>query len=80
MHDAALAAAAEVTFTVTNSKVGAYDVVVVNHGSAGTAGAYVVGVSTIASGSFKITVGNTSTGSLGEAIVLHFAVIGGANS
>ena len=70
MHNAALAAAAEITFTVTNSKVGAYDVVVVNHGSAGTAGAYVV----------KITVGNTTTGALGEAIVLHFAVIGGANS
>lgn len=80
MHNAALAAAAEITFTVTNSKVGAYDVVVVNHGSAGTAGAYVIGVSTIASGSFKVTVGNTTTGALGEAIVIHFAVIGGANS
>ena len=80
MHNAALAAAAEITFTVTNSKVGAYDVVVVNHGSAGTAGAYVVGVSTNASGSFKLTVGNTTTGALGEAIVLHFAVSGGANS
>ena len=80
MNGAALAAAAEITFTVTNSTVGAYDVVVVNHGSAGTAGSYLVSTSAIATGSFKITVANTSTGSLSEAIVLHFAVIGGANS
>ena len=38
MNNAALAAAAEVSFTVTNSEIAATDVVVVNHGSAGTAG------------------------------------------
>jgi len=75
MHDAALADGAEVTFTVTNSFVAAGDVVLVNHGSAGTAGAYLVQANTIAAGSFKITVSNASAGSLGEAIVLNFAVI-----
>jgi hypothetical protein len=42
MNNAALADAAEVSFTVTNSKIAATDVVVACHGSAGTAGAYIV--------------------------------------
>jgi len=74
MDDAELAAAAEVTVTVTNSYVAAGDVVLVNHGSAGTAGAYLVQANTIAAGSFKITVANLSAGALSEAIVLNFAV------
>ncbi len=78
LHAAALAAGVEVTFTVTNSTVGAADVVVLNHGSAGTAGSYLVGISAVASGSFKATVSNVSGGSLSEAIVLNFAVIGGS--
>ena len=80
MHNASLADAAEVTFTVTNSLIAATDVVVVNHGSAGTAGAYVVQANTIAAGSFKITVGNVSGGALAEAIVLNFVALKGASS
>ena len=80
MDDAALAAAAEVTFAVTNSQVAATDVVIVNHGSAGTAGAYMVQANTMASGSFNITVANLTAGSLGEAIVINFVVIKGASS
>ena len=80
MNDAALAAAAEVSFTVTNSEIAETDVVVVNHGSAGTAGAYLVGVSAIAAGSFGITVTNVSAGSLGEAIVINFVALKGASS
>lgn len=80
MDDATLAAAAEVTFTVTNSQVAATDVVIVNHGSAGTNGAYLVGAGLIASGSFTITVANLSTGALSEAIVINFVVIKGASS
>ena len=80
MHNASLADAAEVTFTVTNSEVSATDVVVVNHGSAGTAGAYVVQANTLAAGSFKITVGNVSGGPLAEAIVLNFVALKGASS
>jgi len=80
MHNASLADAAEVTFTVTNSEVSATDVVVVNHGSAGTAGAYVVQANTIAAGSFKISVGNVSGGALAEAIVLNFVALKGASS
>lgn len=80
MNNAALADGAEVTFTVANSEVSATDVVVVNHGSAGTAGAYVVQANTLAAGSFKITVGNVSGGSLSEAIVLNFVALKGASS
>ena len=75
MNGAALAAAAEVSFTVTNDKVTADDVIVVNHASAGTAGSYFIEANNIDNGSFAITVGNTSVGSLSEAIVLHFVVI-----
>ena len=75
MHNAALASSAEVTFTVTNSAVVATDVVIVNHVSAGTAGAYLVGISTVSAGSFAVTVSNVSAGSLSEAIVLGFAII-----
>ena len=78
--DAALAAAAEVSFTVTNSEIAATDVVLVNHGSAGTAGAYLVQANTIAAGSFAITVANLSAGSLGEAIVLNFVALKGSSS
>ena len=78
MHAAALAAAAEVTFTCTNSTVGAAGAIVLNHGSAGTAGAYDASITAVASGSFKATVANRSAGSLSEAIVLNFAVIGGS--
>ena len=80
MDDAELAAGAEVSFTVTNSLVAATDVVVVNHGSAGTAGAYLVQANTMAAGSFKITVSNVSAGALSEAIVLNFVALKGASS
>ena len=80
MDDAALAAGAEVSFAVTNDKVTASDVVVVNHASAGTAGSYLVQANTLAAGSFAITVSNVSGGSLGEAIVLNYVVIKGATS
>lgn len=74
MNNASLAAAAEVTFTVTNSKVSAGDVIVVNHGTAGTGGTYLVQAHTIADGSFKITVGNVSGSGAAEAIVLNFMI------
>ena len=80
MNDAALAAAAEVSFTVTNSEIAATDVVVVNHGSAGTAGSYLVAANTIAAGSFKVTVTNASGSNLSEAIVINFVALKGASS
>ncbi len=75
MNNAALAAAAEVGFTVNNAYVGAADCVVVNIASGATAASYTVTVDAVAAGSFKITVGNHSAGSLGEALVLNYAII-----
>ena len=80
MNNAQLDAGVEVTFTVTNDKIAATDVVVACHGSAGTAGSYLVGVSAIAAGSFKVTVTNVSGGSLSEAIVINFVALKGASS
>ena len=80
MNNAALAAAAEESFRVTNSKISATDVVVACHGSAGTAGSYLVAANDIAAGSFKITVSNVSAGSLSEAIVINFVALKGASS
>ena len=80
MNNAALADAAEVSFTVTNSKVAATDAPYALHSSGGTAGAYLVNVNSVAAGSFKITVSNVSGGSLSEAIVITFVAYKGASS
>ena len=80
MHAAQLAAGTEVSFTVTNSKVAATDVVVACHGSAGTAGSYLVNANEIAAGSFAVTVSNVSAGNLSEAIVINFVALKGASS
>lgn len=80
MNGAALAAAAEVAFTLNNSTIAATDVVIVNVQSVGTAGAYLVGVGAVANGSCSITVSNASAGSLSQAIVLNFCVIKSVNN
>lgn len=75
LNNAALAAGAEATFTVTNALVAATDVIIANHSSAGTSGSYMVQASNITAGTFDLTVTNLSAGSLSEAIVITFAVI-----
>jgi hypothetical protein len=75
MNNAALAAAAEVSFTLTNSVIAATDVVMVSIASGATAGAYSVQCDATAAGSCRISVGNRNAGSLSEAIVLNFVVI-----
>lgn len=75
MNNAALGAGSEATFTVTNSACTTLTMAVVNHVSAGTAGAYMAQASNFANGTFQITVSNLSGGSLSEAIVLGFALI-----
>lgn len=74
MNAAALAADTTVTFTLTNSSIGAEDLLVLNHVSGGTAGAYLLN-SQCAAGSASINVRNVTAGSLSEAIVIGFAVI-----
>lgn len=78
MNGAALAAGAEVAFTVTNSFVEDNDVIVVNVDSVGTAGSYLVSVGAVSAGSFSITLSNASAGSLSQAVVLNFFVLKGS--
>lgn len=80
MNNAALAAAAEVAHTVNNNQVKAGDVVVVSIRSGATAGAYTINVGATANGSFSVTLGNVSAGSLSEAVVYNFAIIRASNS
>ena len=76
MNNAALNAATNVAFTMTNNKVGAKDVVVVNvAGGAASNETYNCWVSGHASGSCTFVLRNISGGSLSEAVVLNFAVI-----
>ena len=74
LNNAALAADAVVSFTLTNSTIAATDVLILNHASAGTAGKYALNAQA-AAGSASINVTNISAGSLSEAIVIRFAVI-----
>ena len=80
MNNASLAAAAEVSFTLTNSTIAATDVVYTCIASGATAGAYNTQVDAVGSGSCRIAVGNKSAGPLSEAIVLNFVVIKSVNA
>jgi hypothetical protein len=77
MNGAALANGATVLFTLTNSKISANDVVIVNLGSAGTSGAYWPYVANVGTGTAVIGLYNNTAGSLSEAVVVNFAIIHG---
>jgi hypothetical protein len=74
LNAATLNASTTVSFTLTNSQIAATDVLILNHASAGTAGAYTLNAQA-AAGSASINVRNVTAGNLGEAIVIRFAVI-----
>jgi hypothetical protein len=74
LNAASLAADTTVSFTLTNSSITANDVLILNHLSGGTAGSYLLNAQS-AAGSASINVRNITAGSLGEAIVIGFAVI-----
>ena len=75
MNNAALAASTSVSFTLTNSTIAADDIIVTNITGAATAGSYTLNVDDIAAGSCRLHLRNVSGGSLGEALVIGFAVI-----
>ena len=70
----ALAASTVVSFTLTNTTIAVTDVVVINHKSGGTSGAYLFGCRP-AAGSVVVSVRNVTAGSLSETLVLSFVVI-----
>ena len=77
MNNAALAAATNVSFTLTNSLISAKDVIVVNvAGGVAAADSYNCWVSSHAAGSCTLVLRNiTAATSLSEAVVLNFAII-----
>jgi hypothetical protein len=73
-HAAALAAGAIVSFTLSNTRIVAADMIHVHHVSGGTMGAYKVwGV--CAANAATIYIKNETAGSLGEALVLRFHLV-----
>ena len=72
-----LAAATIVSFVLTNSTIGANDLLVLQHQSGGTLGAYTLNAA-CAGGSATIYVRNNTAGGLAEALVIRYAVIKGA--
>lgn len=74
MDDASLAADTIVSFTLTNTEIAAGDLLILNHVSGGTPGAYVLNAR-CAAGSVTIDVTNISAGALAEAIVIGFALV-----
>ena len=78
MQATALAAATTVSFTLTNSTIGAHDVLILNIvGGVATAAAYNLDAN-CTSGSAVVSVRNITAGSLSEAIVLRYVVIKGS--
>ena len=79
MNNEALGADAITSFTLTSDKIRDTDLIMLQHNSAGTVGAYVLSAQP-AEGSAVINVANRTTGSLSEAIVLRFMRFVGASS
>jgi hypothetical protein len=79
LDGAALNAATTVSFTLTNTVLAATDILVVQHVSAGTAGAYNIAAFPSA-GSAVISVRNVTAGNLSEAIVLRFTIVRSVNA
>lgn len=77
MNSAALAAGAEVTFSVVNSLCGINDTVVVNTTNTFNYTATCQGAGV---GAFAIRVKNQTGGSLSEAVLINFAIIKGATA
>jgi hypothetical protein len=77
MNGAALANGATVLFTLTNNKISANDVVIVNLGSAGTSGAYWPYVANVGAGTAVIGLYNNTAAPLSEAVVVNFAILHG---
>lgn len=68
-----------IAFVLTNSTISATDLLILNHVSGGTIGAYCLNA-VCAAGQATIYVSNMTSGSLAEAPVLRFALIKGATS
>jgi hypothetical protein len=80
MSNASLAQNTTVSFTLNNTNIHSTDVIIVNVQSGATANAYTAFVEAVNTGSCRIHLRNSSSGSLSEAVVLNFAVIKAVNA
>lgn len=69
-----VAGGAEASFTVTNSKVAATDVVEVSIKTHTSAGLFFAAVTTVAAGSFRISLANLDAAAGNNVLVINFAV------
>lgn len=76
----ALGAGAFVGFQLSDSTIGATDLVYAQHISGGTLGSYRIAVDNISAGACAIRIQNVSGGSLSEALVIGFVVVKGVTS
>jgi len=79
LNNAVLNAGTIVSFTLTNSTLTATDVLVLNHVTTGTLGAYTLNAKCNA-GTATISVRNNTAGNLTEAIVIRFVTIKGTTN
>ena len=77
--NANLTANTAVTFNLSNSVIGAEDIIIVSHIAGGTLGSYNFAVAP-AAGNANITIRNITAGALSEALTLRFIVIKSVNS
>lgn len=76
-----IGASASITFTLTNSQIGAHDAVIVNiAGGSATPDKYLVQAANAAAGSVLMCVRNTGAAALAEPLVLRFAIIKAVNA
>lgn len=76
MHNAALAAGAEVTFVVSNTRARTGDVIALSIGQLNaTAGAYTAQANEVGTNTFSVTLSNVTGGSLSEAVQINFAIL-----
>lgn len=78
--NASLAPDTTVTFTFSNSVISDKDILLVNHISGGTIGAYAITAFVMFSGSATIAIRNITAGALAETLFLRFIVVKSVNA
>lgn len=79
LNNSTLNSATTTSFTLTNTLIAATDLLVLNHVSGGTVGAYTLNAA-CAAGSASISIRNVTANNLSEAPVIAFAVVKGATT
>lgn len=79
LNNEALAGNTAVSFTLNNTAISANDTIIVCVSGGATTAAYTTYISSLATGSALVTLRNLTGGSLGEAVIINYAIIHGAS-